>query len=71
MKTSEKLLLVMEMITQLIVYYVYFKNYYKVIATDLSKKQAYYADPRAIQEINFTANSDRERNTIYISFLKK
>ena len=28
--------------------YSYFKNYYKVIAIDLSKQQALDADPRAI-----------------------
>ena len=30
---------------------------------DLSKQQALDADPRAIQQINFTANLDRARNT--------
>ena len=30
-----------------------------MIAIDLSKQQALYADPRAIQQINFTANLDR------------
>ena len=37
--------------------YIYFKNYYKMIAVDLSK-QALDADPKAIQKINFTANLD-------------
>ena len=41
----------------------YFKNYYRMIAIDLSKQQALDADPRAIQKINFTANLDRTRNT--------
>ena len=36
--------------------YIYFKNYYKIIAVDLSKQQALDADPTAIQQINFTAN---------------
>ena len=39
--------------------YTYFKKYYKMIAIDLSKQQALDADPRAIQQINFTANLDR------------
>ena len=39
--------------------YSYFKENYKLIAIDLSKKQALDADPRAIQQINFTANLDR------------
>ena len=30
---------------------------------DLSKQQALDADPRAIQQINFTANLDRDGNT--------
>ena len=34
-----------------------------MIAVDLSKHQALDADPRAIQQINFTANVDRGRNT--------
>ena len=29
-----------------------------MIAIDLSKQQALYADPKAIQQINFTANLD-------------
>ena len=43
--------------------YVYFKKYYKMIALDLSKQQALDADPKAIQQINFTANLDRAGNT--------
>ena len=43
--------------------YIYFKNYYKMIAIDLSKQQALDADPKAIQKINFTANLDRAGNT--------
>ena len=43
--------------------YPYFANTYKMIAVDLSKKQALDADPRAIQQINFTANIDRAGNT--------
>ena len=34
-----------------------------MIAVDLSKKQALDADPRAIQQINFTANLDTAGNT--------
>ena len=43
--------------------YSYFNNYYKMIAIDLSKQQVFDADPRAIQQINFTANLDRAGNT--------
>ena len=34
-----------------------------MIAVDLSKQQALDADPKAIQQINFTAKLDRARNT--------
>ena len=43
--------------------YAYFKIYYKMIAIDLSKQQAWDTDPRAIQQINFTANLDRAGST--------
>ena len=43
--------------------YSYFKDHYKMIAIDLSKQQALDADPRAIQQTNFTANLDRLGNT--------
>ena len=43
--------------------YSYVKENYKLIAVDLSKQQALDADPRAIQQINFTANLDRAGNT--------
>ena len=43
--------------------YIYFKNYYKMIAINLSKQQALDADPKAIKQINFTANLDRVGNT--------
>ena len=43
--------------------YPYFMDTYKMIAVDLSKQQPLDADPRAIQQINFTANLDRAGNT--------
>ena len=43
--------------------YIYFKNYYKMIVVDLSKQQALDADPKAIQQINFTTNLDPAGNT--------
>ena len=43
--------------------YIYFKNYCKMIAVNLSKQQVPDADPKAIQQINFTANLDRAGNT--------
>ena len=43
--------------------YPHFADTYKMIAVDLSKQQPLDADPRAIQQINFTANLDRAGNT--------
>ena len=43
--------------------YPYFKDSYKMISIDLNKQQTLDADPRAIQQINFTANLDRRGNT--------
>ena len=40
-----------------------FKENYKMIAIDLSRQNELDADPRAIQQINFTANLDRAGNT--------
>ena len=39
--------------------YSYFNENYTMIAIDLSKQQALDANPRAIQQINFTANSEK------------
>ena len=36
--------------------YNYFLNYYKMIPIDLSKQQALDADPKALQQTNFTKN---------------
>ena len=43
--------------------YIYFENYCKMVSVDLSKQQSLDADPKAIQEINFTANLERDGNT--------
>ena len=43
--------------------YSYFADTYKMTAVDLSKQQGLDAGPRAIQQINFTANLDRAGNT--------
>ena len=51
--------------------YSYFKDHYKMIAIDLSKQQALDADPRAIQQINFTGNLDRDGSTTMSLLLKK
>ena len=51
--------------------YTYFKNYYKMIAVDLSKQQALDADPKAIQQINFKASLDRAGNTRFYFILEE
>ena len=51
--------------------YTYFKKYYKIIAVDLSKQQAVDADPKAIQQINFTTNLDRAGNTRFCFILEE
>ena len=43
--------------------YTYFKRYYKIIAIGLTKQQSLDADPKAIQQISFSLNLDREGKT--------
>ena len=43
--------------------YTYFKKYCKMIAIDLSRQQDLDADPKTIQQINFTAKLGRVGNT--------
>ena len=49
----------------------YFIETYKMFAVDLTKRKALDFDPKAIQQINFTANLDRAGNTEFTLFLKK
>ena len=42
-----------------------------MIAIDLSKQQALDADPRAIPQISFTANLDRDENTTMFFLIEK
>ena len=42
--------------------YNYFKDYYNLIEIDLSKQQALDADPKGMQQINFTWYLEREGN---------
>ena len=61
MITFEELQLVKEMITLQVACYTinYFKDYYKMKAVDLNKLQELDADPKAIQQINFTGHLNR------------
>ena len=46
--------------------YNYFKKHYKMIEIYLSKQQALDADPKAIQQINFTGNLENSAVIIFI-----
>ena len=45
--------------------YPYFKKYYKLIAIDLSKQQKLDADPKSMQQINFTGNLRMQGAKLY------
>ena len=47
------------------------KKYCKMIAIDLSKQQALDADPKAIQQINFTENLNRAERTRFYFILER
>ena len=56
-KKLKKLQLFKEMITWLLARLSSFqKKYYKMIAIDLNKQQALDADPKAMEQINFSGN---------------
>ena len=47
--------------------YIYFKEYYKLIAIDLSQQQKIDADPKAIQQIHFTGSLNRAEGATVFS----
>ena len=51
--------------------YPYFEKYHKLITINLSKQQALNADPKAVQQINFTGNLTRAEVQQCFSLLKK
>ena len=51
--------------------YSYFKENYRMIAEDLRKQQVLGADPRKIQQINFTANLDRAEDTTMLFVIEE
>ena len=57
-----KLQLVKEMITQ---------GYYKIIATNVNKRQALDADPKAMQQNNFTGNLNQAGNTTVVFIIEE
>ena len=54
-----------------LLFYPYFNEHYKMIAIDLSKKQALNADPKVMQLVNFTGNLDRAGNTTVFSIIEE
>ena len=51
--------------------YNYFKNYYNIIAIDLSKQQALDADLKVIQQTTFTGNLDRAADATMFFILEE
>ena len=51
--------------------YPYFNENSKLIAIDLSRKEALDTDPRAIQQVNFTENLIEQNVLRLFSFLRK
>ena len=51
--------------------YPYLKKCYKLIATDLSKQQKLDADPKAIEQINFTGHLDWAKGLTIFFIIEK
>ena len=56
--------------TVFLLYYLCFKMLHKMIPIDLGKQQEIDADPKAMQQINFSGNLHRTRNATMFLFLK-
>ena len=48
--------------TGCLLYYEHIKNYYRLIAVDLSERKELDADPKAIQQIEFDNNNNNNNN---------
>ena len=62
-----KVMIKQQMFTRLSV----FQKYYRLIATDLDKQQKLDADPKAIQQINFTGNLNRTEGVTVFFVIEK
>ena len=51
--------------------YHYFKENFKMIALDLSRQNELDVEPRAIQQINFTASLDRAGSTTIVFIIEE
>ena len=58
-------------ITGCLLDYAYFRDYYKIVAIDLTEQKVLDPDPAAIQQINFTETLDRAGNTRIFFILEK
>ena len=57
--------------TRCLLDYAYFKKYYKLIATDLSKQQKLEAGPKPMQKTNFTGNLSRTEGATIFFIIEK
>ena len=53
------------------IFHPYFRKYHKLIAIDLSKQQKLDADPKIIQQINFTGNLDKAEGLTMFSIIEE
>ena len=51
--------------------YNYFNKHYKIIAIDLRKQQGFDADLKAIQQINFTGNLERDNGATMLFIIEE
>ena len=58
-------------ITGCLLDYNYFKSYHKVIAIALSKQQALDANPKVIQQLDFTGNLDRAKDATMLFIIEE
>ena len=47
------------------------QGYYKIIATNVNKRQALDADPKAMQQNNFTGNLNQAGNTTVVFIIEE
>ena len=71
MATLEKLPQVKQMTKQLVACLIIHTSKKMLISIDQTKQQALDADPKTIQQINFTGNLEPTRNTTMFSIIKE
>ena len=48
-----------------------FKNYFKIIAIDISRQQELDSDSKAIQQINFSGNLEQQAKIFFVTEVAK